>query len=116
RVDNCVIELDGPEPPGLDGSAAGFVDAVRSAGTVLQTTRRPQWAADEPVMISAGGATITLHPPEGPGLRLSYILDYGPLAPISRQAHTIDLRPETFAAEVAACRTFLTEPEARVLR
>jgi UDP-3-O-acyl N-acetylglucosamine deacetylase len=116
RVDNCVVELDGPEPPGLDGSAAGFVDAVRSTGTVLQTTRRPLWAADEPVMISAGGATITLHPPEAPGLRLSYILDYGPLAPIPRQAHTIDLRPETFAAEVAECRTFLTEPEARALR
>ncbi len=25
RVDNCVVELDGPEPPGLDGSAYGFL-------------------------------------------------------------------------------------------
>ncbi|MBY0460409.1 MAG: UDP-3-O-acyl-N-acetylglucosamine deacetylase, partial [Gemmataceae bacterium] len=28
RIDNCVVELDGPEPPGLDGSAAGFVGAI----------------------------------------------------------------------------------------
>src|SRR4051812_14745386 len=28
RIDNCVVELDGPEPPGLDGSAGGFVEAL----------------------------------------------------------------------------------------
>lgn len=116
RVDNCVVELDGPEPPGLDGSAAGFVAAIRSAGAVPQTARRELWAATEPMVAAAGGATIALHPPDGPGLRLTYLLDYGPFAPIPRQSHTVDLRPDTFAAEVAACRTFLTEPEAQAMR
>lgn len=116
RVDNCVVELDGPEPPGLDGSAAEFVEAIQSAGAVLQTARRPLYAAAEPVVVSAGGATIALHPPEGRGLRLTYLLDYGPFAEIPRQSHTIDLRPETFVGEVAECRTFLTEPEAKALR
>ena len=36
RVDNCVIELDGPEPPGLDGSARGFVDVVNGAADGLE--------------------------------------------------------------------------------
>jgi UDP-3-O-acyl N-acetylglucosamine deacetylase len=116
RVDNCLIELDGPEPPGLDGSAAGFVGAVHGAGVVLQPARRAVWAVTEPVIVAAGGATIGLHPADGPGLRVSYILDYGHNAPIPRQSHTVDVRPESFAREVAACRTFLTEPEAQALR
>jgi UDP-3-O-acyl N-acetylglucosamine deacetylase len=116
RVDNCVVELDGPEPPGLDGSAVGFVDAILSAGVVLQPDRRSVWAVAEPVIVSAGGATIGLHPADGPGLRVSYFLDYGLHASIPRQSHTVDVRPESFVREVAACRTFLTEPEAQALR
>lgn len=116
RIDNCVVELDGPEPPGLDGSAAGFVSAIQTAGAVLQTARRPVWAVAEPVIVSAGGATIGLHPSDAPGLRATYILDYGHHAPIPRQSHTADVRPDAFARELAACRTFLTEAEAQALR
>ena len=45
RIDNCRILIDGPEPPGLDGSAAKFVSELRDAGIVLQSARRPsgQW-------------------------------------------------------------------------
>ncbi|MDB5310889.1 MAG: lpxC [Gemmataceae bacterium] len=116
RVDNCTVEVDGPEPPGLDGSAAGFVSAVTAAGVVLQRARRAVWGVTSPVVVSGGGATIGLHPADVPGLRASYILDYGPTAPIPRQAHTVDIRPENFVREVASCRTFLTESEAAGLR
>jgi UDP-3-O-acyl N-acetylglucosamine deacetylase len=119
RVDNCTIELDGPEPPGLDGSAHGFREAVSAAGVVLQPARREVWAVTEPVVATQNGATIALHPPaaaDGPALRASYILDYGPIARIPRQAHTVAVSPQTFARELADCRTFLLEEEAHVLR
>ena len=119
RIDNCVIELDAPEPPGLDGSAFGFVEAVAAAGAVLQSHRRGVWAVAEPVVVSHGGATIGLYPPDeetGPALRASYILDYGPQAVIPRQAYTVSVTPETFARDVSACRTFLLEREAHELR
>lgn len=116
RVDNCTIELDGPEPPGLDGSAMGFVEAVLGAGVVLQNSHRPTWGTATPVVLSSGGATIALHPADAPGLRISYILDYGMTAPIPRQTHTLDFLPENFVREVASCRTFLTESEARALK
>jgi UDP-3-O-acyl-N-acetylglucosamine deacetylase len=115
RVDNCEVELDGPEPPGLDGSAAGFVEAITRAGTELQIARRPVRAATAPVVVSAGGATIALHPAEEPGLRVTYHLDYGPVGPIPRQTFTTDLRPGPFAG-VAGCRTFVTAAEAEALR
>jgi UDP-3-O-acyl N-acetylglucosamine deacetylase len=116
RIDNCTIELDGPEPPGLDGSAVGFVAALGSAGAVIPTARRPIWGVDEPCVVSAGGASVALHPSDREGLMVSYRLDYGPFAPIPPQAHTLELNPENFVREVASCRTFLTEPEAHALR
>jgi UDP-3-O-acyl N-acetylglucosamine deacetylase len=116
RIDNCLIELDGREPPGLDGSAAGYVAAIGDAGAALQFARRPVYAVSEPVFVASGGATIGLHPARGTGLRVSYLLDYGPVAPIPRQTFTLDVRPQGFAREVAACRTFLTAPEAEALR
>jgi UDP-3-O-[3-hydroxymyristoyl] N-acetylglucosamine deacetylase len=62
RVDNCKIEIDGPEPPGLDGSAVGFTAAIAAAGIVQQPGRRSILAVSSPVLVSAGGATIALHP------------------------------------------------------
>jgi UDP-3-O-acyl N-acetylglucosamine deacetylase len=116
RIDNCCVELNAPEPPGLDGSARGFVEALRGAGVVLQGGRRAVWGVDEPVTVSQGGATLTLHPPAGPCLKVSYLLDYGLNSPIDRQTYTAALTPERFADEVAGCRTFLLEPEALELR
>jgi UDP-3-O-acyl N-acetylglucosamine deacetylase len=115
RIDNCLVELDGPEPPGLDGSAAGFVDALEAAGTVIQFARRAVWTVSKPVVAEAGGATIGLHPADGTGLRASYMLDYGAYAALPKQAHTLDVRPENFVSDVAGCRTFLTEAEAKQL-
>ncbi len=116
RIDNCVVDLDGPEPPGLDGSAAQFVAALTKARPVNQGGRRPIYATDEPVTVRAPGATLTLHPADGTELRVSYLLDYGLGAPLAPQAHTLTVCPATFALELAKCRTFLTEPEAAGLR
>jgi UDP-3-O-acyl-N-acetylglucosamine deacetylase len=116
KIDNCSIELNACEPPGLDGSAQEFVTALAGAGCVAQPARRAVWAVDEPVTVAQSEATLTLYPPDGPGLRVSYLLDYGPGCPIDRQRYTLDVRPEAVMAEVAGCRTFLLEREATEFR
>jgi UDP-3-O-acyl N-acetylglucosamine deacetylase len=116
RLDNCYVELNAPEPPGLDGSARGFVEALRRAGATLQGARRTVWCVDAPVVVTQGGATLALHPGADGQLRVSYLLDYGPRAPIPRQTYTGVVTSEHFAAEVAGCRTFLLEHEAVELR
>lgn len=115
RVDNCYVELDAPEPPGLDGSARRFVEAIREAGVVLQPAQRSVWAVDQPVVVSHNGATLAFHP-GGDEFRISYLLDYGVTSPIARQISTQIITPDRFAAEVSACRTFLLEAEAVELR
>ena len=77
RIDNCLIELDAPEPPGLDGSAQRFVDILLEAGTVLQPARREVWGVRRPVVVRQGGATLTLHPDDSDDLKITYVLDYG---------------------------------------
>jgi UDP-3-O-acyl N-acetylglucosamine deacetylase len=116
RIDNCYVELNAPEPPGLDGSARRFVDALCRARPILQPARREIAAVDAPVIVADGGATLTLHPPNNDELRISYILDYGRHSPIVWQMHTQTITPDGFAADVAGCRTFILESEATELR
>ena len=62
-VDNVIVELDGPEMPAVDGSAAPFVEMIRRAGVVeLEAVRRPL-VVSEPVSIREGDAMMSrLHP------------------------------------------------------
>jgi UDP-3-O-acyl N-acetylglucosamine deacetylase len=116
KIDNCSIELDACEPPGLDGSARAFVASLVDSGSVIQPARRAVWAVDEPVTVAHEDATLTLYPPDGPGLRISYLLDYGEGCPIDRQRYTLDVTPDRVMADVAACRTFVLEEEALEFR
>jgi UDP-3-O-acyl N-acetylglucosamine deacetylase len=118
RIDNCRVELDAPEPPGLDGSAGEFVAAIRAAGVALQPARRAVWTPTEPITVAERGATITLYPsdPGDTGLKATYALDYGPRSPIARQTVTTELTPASVARDLAHCRTFLLDSEAAGLR
>jgi UDP-3-O-[3-hydroxymyristoyl] N-acetylglucosamine deacetylase len=115
RIDNCVIQLNAPEPPGLDGSARGFVDMLRGAGTVLQAARRAVWTVEAPLLVKRQGATLKLYPGDHQ-LKISYLVEYGLGSPIGRQMYTQIITPESFANEVAGCRTFILESEAAELR
>jgi UDP-3-O-acyl N-acetylglucosamine deacetylase len=116
RIDNCRVELNAPEPPGLDGSAQRFVDVLRRSGVVLQPARRPVWTIETSVVVSQQGATLGIHAGGRNELRVSYLLDYGPASPIVRQAHTLVVTPESFCNELAGCRTFILQEEAAELR
>ncbi|MCI0701169.1 MAG: UDP-3-O-acyl-N-acetylglucosamine deacetylase [Planctomycetia bacterium] len=116
RIDNCTVELDAAEPPGLDGSAGEFVSALCRAGVINQPARRAVLAVDSPIVVRAPGSTLALHPIEGRELRVSYRLDYGLNAPIPPQTHTVSVCPASFIHDLACCRTFLTQSEAQTLR
>jgi UDP-3-O-acyl N-acetylglucosamine deacetylase len=116
RIDNCYIDVDAPEPPGLDGSARQFVQALLAAGTVVQNQPRTVWSTTEPIVVRSGDATLALHPPAQRELRVSYLLDYGQRSPIGWQMCTTEVNPAAFARDLAGCRTFLLEEEALALR
>ena len=55
---------------------------------------------------------MAIHPGTSDQLKISYHLDYGLRSPIVRQSYTVVVTPQSFANEIAPCRTFLLEQEA----
>ncbi|MFM8415591.1 MAG: UDP-3-O-acyl-N-acetylglucosamine deacetylase [Planctomycetota bacterium] len=114
-IDCCLIKVTAEELPGLDGSAHGFVAALEEAGIERLGAPVEPIVVREPCRIRDGDAWIEALPPVHPGLSVDYELDYGP-GPIGRQVLAIRVTPESYRAELARARTFITEPEARRLR
>ncbi|HXY33608.1 MAG TPA: UDP-3-O-acyl-N-acetylglucosamine deacetylase [Planctomycetaceae bacterium] len=119
QIDNCLVQLDAPEPPGMDGSSLAFAEALLDAGAVQQASWR-RWLTSGPasVAIEQGRdrSDISYRPVSRPTLAISYHLDYGPRSPIRAQELTVEITPESFLQELAFCRTFVLEREARELR
>ena len=103
-VDNATIEIDGPEMPIMDGSAAAFVDAIDRAGVVTLAAPRRYLKIRKPVRVDEGRAFSELRPAEH-GFRLEVEIDF-PTAVIGRQKKTIDLDAAHFRRELARARTF----------
>ncbi len=106
-VDNVLAEIDGPELPILDGSAAPFVFLIDCAGIVDQDADRPQIDVLRPVRVEEGAASAELLPagPGGEGFAMSMSIDFAAEA-IGRQSLSLQLEPSTFRRELAPARTF----------
>jgi UDP-3-O-[3-hydroxymyristoyl] N-acetylglucosamine deacetylase len=103
QIDNAVVELDGPEVPIMDGSAAPFMLMIERAGIVPQDAVRRAVKVLKPVSVSANGASAALLPEHG--FSMSFEIDFdNPL--IRRQDITLNFEPGTFKAELAPARTF----------
>jgi len=103
EIDNAVIELDGPEIPVMDGSAAEFVFLIECAGIVEQDAPRRAIEIMKPVRIADGAKSAALLP--GDGMSISLTIDFTAAA-INRQTLRWDLDAETFKDEIASARTF----------
>ena len=115
RVDNLVVEVSGPEVPGMDGSARVFADLLRSLGIVEQRAPRREIVVEEPVAVSAGEDTTLVAFPFDGGFKVSYTLDYGhPWLGVQHVSFVVD--EDSFAKEIAPARTFCLESEAEALR
>jgi UDP-3-O-[3-hydroxymyristoyl] N-acetylglucosamine deacetylase len=102
-VDNVVVELDGPEVPIMDGSAAPFLALVERAGTLAQDALRRAVKVLKPVVVEEEGASAELIPDHG--FSMSFEIDFdNPL--ISRQDIALSFEPDTFKAELSRARTF----------
>lgn len=118
QIDNCAIELDAPEVPGVDGSCLPFVDVLLEAGIEKQAAPRRFMRIDRTLEQSSadGTASVKSQPTNIDGLALTYHLDYGERSPIKPQSLTVVMTPETFMNEIAFARTFVLESEVAALK
>ena len=103
-VDNATIEIDGPEVPIMDGSAAAFVTAIDQAGTALQSAPRRFIQVMKPVKVVMDDSFGELRP-YAAGFRAEIEIDFAN-AVIGRQRCSLDVSPEGFRREVSRARTF----------
>src|SRR5579871_4688382 len=103
-VDNAVVEVDGPEVPIMDGSAAPFVAAIDQAGIVALPAQRRYIQVLKTIRVSKGDSYGELRP-HLRGLRIETEIEFDhPL--IGRQALALDIEPDVFRRDLARARTF----------
>lgn len=112
-VDNALVELDGPEVPVMDGSAAAFVEGIDAAGRRRQEAPREALEILEPVEVSDGDRRVSLSP--APRFELAVEIDF-PSKLIGRQGLDIVLDETAFRTGIADCRTFGFLHEVEALR
>lgn len=120
-IDNADIDIDGPEVPILDGSAAPFTFLLGSAGIRTQDAPRRILQVRRPVRVDDGDAWAELLPMptvgtgNGPVLRMDISIDF-PSAAIGSQSCQMTLGAEAFRRQIARARTFAMAEEVEALR
>jgi UDP-3-O-[3-hydroxymyristoyl] N-acetylglucosamine deacetylase len=106
-IDNVLIEVDGPEVPVLDGSAAHLVFLIDCAGIETQVAPRRTIEVRRPVRVSDRNAFAELRParPSRDGLHLAMSIVFAAPA-IGRQELSVQLTPESFRRDLSRARTF----------
>lgn len=112
-INNVRVEIDGPELPVMDGSAASFVYLIRSAGIFTQRVRRRTLRIRKAIEIVDGDRWIRVEPSRN--FSIDYAVDFEHPA-IRRQELSIPkLDADTFEREISAARTFGFLAEAEML-
>lgn len=103
-IDNVRVEVDGPEIPVMDGSAASFVFLIRAAGIFAQNCERRRLRIRKPIEVRDGERSIRISPARS--LQVTYSVDYSHPA-IGRQSlEEFTLSGQSFERELCRARTF----------
>ncbi len=120
-IDNILIEIDGPEVPIMDGSAAPFLFLLDCAGIEEQDAPRVMIEILRPIRVTEGEAFAELRPYprasriDPPVLEMELTIDFAAAA-IGRQGCALRLTPNTFRDELSRARTFAMAEEVEQLQ
>jgi len=112
-IDNVIIELNSPEVPIMDGSAAPFVYLIQEAGVKRLTAPRTYLKIVRPIALSRGDKRIALYPSDR--FKVTYSISYDhPM--LRHQSRTLRITEESFIEEIAPARTFTFLKDVEMLR
>jgi len=102
-VDNAIVELDAPEVPIMDGSAAPFIYLIHEAGLRRLSKERSYLKLTRPIAVESEGRQVAAYPADS--LRVSYTINFDhPL--LRHQQHSLEIDESSFVEELAPARTF----------
>ena len=104
-IDNIVIEVDAPEIPIMDGSAAPFVFLLLDAGIEELRTAKKFIRIKETVRVEDGDKWAEMRPYNG--FKLDFTIDFHhPAIDASTQRYKLDFSAESFMSQISRARTF----------
>jgi UDP-3-O-[3-hydroxymyristoyl] N-acetylglucosamine deacetylase len=112
EIDDCTIEVEGPEPPLLDGDALSFLRLIEDAGSRAQGTREAI-RLNRAVEVKTDSGSVRLAPADT--AEFTFEIEF-PTAVIGHQAFTCIMSRDTYRREIAPARTFGFLKEAEQLR
>ncbi|HUL60254.1 MAG TPA: UDP-3-O-acyl-N-acetylglucosamine deacetylase [Anaeromyxobacteraceae bacterium] len=102
-VDDCRVEVDGPEVPIVDGSAAPFVCMIQEAGLKVLGAGRRYLVVDRPVEVRDGDRLVRLEPSDVLSVEFTADFDH-PL--VTDQSFKAVVTDRAFDREISRARTF----------
>ena len=115
EIDNCFVEIDGQELPGLDGSSQPYVEALQRSGLIVQAQPRARLQLNQTVRVVSKDRWIEARPAADGRTTYEYRLSFDDVTPIKPQQYCFQCTPARFAREVAPARTFVTRQQADAL-
>ena len=104
EIDNIVIQLDGPEPPIMDGSSKMFVDALNKVGIVEQNALRNFFEVPESIFYRDPSREVEIAALPLDDYRVTVMVDYK--SPVLGSQHATLTDIKQFDKEISSCRTF----------
>lgn len=112
-IHNALIEIDGPEVPILDGSAAPFVRGILASGIQRQAAPVVAFEVLQDVTVREGNARATLAPASN--LQIDFEIAFDDAA-IGRQKKSLVMANGAFARELCDSRTFCRQADVRAMQ
>jgi UDP-3-O-[3-hydroxymyristoyl] N-acetylglucosamine deacetylase len=114
RIDNAIVELNHPEVPIMDGSAAPWVHLIlNEAGVKKLSAPRRYLKVLRPISLAQGDKRISLYPADH--LKVTYSISFDhPL--LRHQSRTMRITEDSFVEDIAPARTFGFLKEVEMLR
>ena len=103
-VDNCLIEVNGPEMPIIDGSSEPFVNLIEQAGVVEQEAAKIWYSIDENIMFYDEGKKVEMVAMPAVEYQITTLIDFN--SPVLGTQHAGLKSIKEFKTEISPCRTF----------
>ncbi|HTN07787.1 bifunctional UDP-3-O-[3-hydroxymyristoyl] N-acetylglucosamine deacetylase/3-hydroxyacyl-ACP dehydratase [Agriterribacter sp.] len=103
-VDNCLIEINGPEIPIIDGSSAPFVEIIEDAGILEQEATKLWYTIDSNITYYDEEKRVEMVAMPAIEYQITTLIDFN--SPVLGTQHAGLKHLRNFKTEIAPCRTF----------
>jgi UDP-3-O-[3-hydroxymyristoyl] N-acetylglucosamine deacetylase/3-hydroxyacyl-[acyl-carrier-protein] dehydratase len=103
-VDNCLIEINGPEIPIIDGSSGPFIDIIEKAGVVEQEAAKAWYSIDTNISFYDENKRVEMTALPATKYEITTLIDFN--SPVLGTQHAGLKSMNEFKTEIAPCRTF----------